>query len=513
MILNRTKQFLSDHRFGFFCGGLVFWLLIMWLLNFEILSAVSGLLLYFALFFNILKKYILLGSAALGLVSLVCFFVVGLDSVVGNYTLVITFYLLAISSLVVMRELLIKKPRWVISFSFRQETWLAVLILIFISFFLVQPILSQPGYSFSGDFAFPFSLDNYWQDRISTWSVSHGANVFGDLGHLFYLAPSVGLAVASGGGMPVLLKILVVIPYLAAGLGMFFLARKIFRSIYPNLAIYCVPAAMVAACIYQFNPWLIDHQAHYFLQVGYAFLPIIILFTLLAWEQNRFHWVCLAAFFFATTTVTPHYMFYTVAVLLIAFLVHIFADLWRHQWIKAAKRLGITLAIITLAIIFASFWLWPLASVQLRSAAPLAPDYVLRMDDIIAANAKLSWPVVFQLSNPKLQNPDSYWLWQIAGFGLPALAVAGFVINYRRRWALAILLVLLGAWSIPAIFIYLPGLYSNMIYRLPFSWVFHDPSRPLGLVCLGYGLLTGLFLLGLIARQQTRVNLDKNHAK
>lgn len=513
MILDRTKQFLSQHRGSFFWSGLVLWLVIMWLLNFDLVGAAAGFFLYVALFFAVPQKYILTASAVFGGVSLICLFINGLNSVVGNYTLVIAFFLLLAGVLVILRERLIKGPRWAIDGLSRQGTWLAIISLAFIAFFLVRPALNQPGLLFSGDFAFPFSLNNYWQDSVNTWSVSRGASVFGDLEHLFYLGPIMGLTAAVGGGMEVFLKILIVIPYLVAGLGMFFLGRRIFRENFPDLVRFRVPAALIAAAIYQINPWLLDHQPHYFLQVGYAFLPLTLLFTVIAWERKRFGWIFLAAAIFATTTVTPHYMVYTAVALAIVFLVNILADLWRRNWLVAGKRLVVTLGIIGLAVIFSSFWLWPLLRVQLQAEAPLAPDYVLRMDDISAANTQLSWSTVFQLSVPDLKNTDSHWVWQIAGFGLPVLSVAGFVLNYRRRWAIALMLLLMAAWSVPAVFIAFPGLYANMIYHLPFSWIFHDPSRTLGLVCLGYGLLAGMFLLGLVARQKARVNFSGNNAK
>ncbi len=507
------RQFLSNQRLFLFWGGLLIWLLAMWVFNFDLLGAAAGFLLYFALVYKISQKYILLACAAFGAASLVSFFIVGLDSVVGNYSLIIAFFLLAISVLIIMRESLIKRPRWVIDFSGRQTAWLAVIILIFIAFFIVQPVLSQPGYSFSGDFSFPFSLENYWQNRINTWSVSHSASVFGDLGHLFYLSPGIGLALASGGGMALLLKILIVIPFIVSGLGMFFLARMIFRSIYPGLNKYIVPAALVAAVIYQFNPWVLDHQPHYFLLVGYSFLPLTLMFAVLAWEKQRFLWIFLAALFFAITTVTPHYMVYTAIVLLIVFLIYLVADIWRRRWALAGKRFVISIMLLLLAIIFSSFWLWPLVSVQLDTGEKLAPDYVLRVDDIVAANSNLSVEAVFQLSTPDLKNTDSQWLWRLAAFSLPALALTGFVLNYKRRWALTLLILLLAAWVIPLVFLFLPGVYSDLIYRLPFSWILHDPSRTLGLACLGYGLLIGLFILRLTDHWSKKMSVKDNYAK
>jgi len=306
--------------------------------------------------------------------------------------------------------------------------------------------------------------------------------------------------------MAAFLKILVIAPYLIGGLGSYLCARSMFKSIKRINLSYLKLAALLVAVLYMTNIWMIDRQGHYFIQAGYAFLPLTLLCFHKALQARKFIYIFLAALFLAVGTITPHFLVYTLIATGILFIVYLISDLKSRQFRKALKVVGITLTVVSLFIIFSSFWLLPLLGATLSAGETPTPSYLLRSGDIIAANQGLTVVSTFRLATPGFEFAVTRNVWQVIALVFPVIALLGFVFNQRNKFAIFFLLVAIAGLILPLIFLLDSNTYFNLMCSSRFSWLLHDPGRTLGLTAMGYCFLAGFFLLRFTPKLEQRSN-------
>lgn len=478
----------------YYCLTLGGVLVIFWFLKFGLIEMTLPIILGATLYYRIQPRYIFyLGAFCLLTASI--FLAIKQTALASDLSIIAFFTFITLLLQVIMAN----RSRRPISFpnglTFLRNNlnkFLPVLLLIVIVLFASQSLIQTNGDIFAGDFSFPLNYDNYLQEHLHLWN-EHGSWSQPEVGnHTIFLAPFFFLSSVFSLSMVAFNKLILVALLLIAALGSFYFIRKLLTQLNYRSLVTSSVVPFIAAIFYAFNPWIMGRLGHYFLAVGYALLPVIVLAFIYALNTRKFYYVILTALLFAAAGTVPHNILYIGCALLVVFLVWFFSGLKRDRAGVFKKYLTPSLGVIALFILFSLVWILPtfIAS-RITSGGSLSPDYLVRIDDIKNAYQDFSWSDFFLSSNKDLaQNIP----WKIVGSLLLLFIPLGFALNIRKRFSWAMLLIFIGACVLPIIFLEFPKEYYALFFpktnESVLGWLVRDPTRTIILVpfCVIIGL-------------------------
>lgn len=486
----------------------------LWFLEFRLIETLLPIILGLALYYNLPRRYVFY----LGAFSLLCaslFLAFRQADFASNLSIVAYFSFLT----VVIQTVILNRSRRPICFPnglmFLRSNFnrfLPVLLLIVIVFFASSSLIRTNGDIFAGDFNFPLNYENYLQEHLNLWN-EHGSWSQPEVAnHTIFLAPFFFVASAFSLTTVAFNKILLVVLLLIAALGTFFFIRKLLIQLNCRSFVTATILPFMAAIFYAFNPWIMGRLGHYFLAVGYAMLPVIVLAFIYALNTRKFHYVVLAALLFAAAGTVPHNVIYIGLVLFIIFWVWFFSGWKNHRLGIFKKYLLPALAVLALFILFSLVWILPtFIATKLAGGGALSPDYMVRVDDIKNAYQDFSFSDIFLSANKDLAQNAT---WKVAGFLMLIFIPLGFILNIKKRISWVMLLVFIGASIIPIMFLEVSEKYYGVFFSADpgsiFGWLVRDPTRTIILVpfCVIIGLA-----LTLTALERMMANSKKLRAK
>ena len=369
------------------------------------------------------------------------------------------------------------------------------------------PILSQPGMPYNVDISgfFPLSPEAYEGRFWPLWNERGGMGTLQFLPALAFELPLLLAGRLLGLDMAAHLKLRVVLGFALAGVSMYALARHYLakRGAHPGTLVL---APLAAALLYMLNPWSVHRVFHYFLWIGYAMTPLVVLTFERVAESPTWRRSLAFAGVVALATTDPHNPA-TFALVLAPLAVLRLAPLLARDR-PAAWRLTRALALSAAAFLaFAAYWVLPYAYNALRNPG-FGPSYVMsgQMLDVLSRNG--GFLDALRLTHNYLPRGDLWpaggpalQAWTGASVAVPVLAFAALLLDRSRvAWTYGLLAgatLLLGMGSRGP----LPGAYHRLLFDAPWgeglSWLFRDPYRWGGLQALAYAVLLALSLAAL----------------
>ena len=489
-------------RFIFY-SLLMLLLITLYILGANLLAVVLAILVFAYLFIKLPLRPLIYASIPIGIIAISLLGIGSYPGAISEYIALPLFYIL-LAALASVGAQFVKFP-WRFSWAeirLSPQT-VAVSTIIIVAIFLTRPVVGEPGLIFSGDFAFPYNISAYFQDRLSAWSEAYGVGTFQDIAHIAFLGPIILLSKAFGLGVSVFSKFIITLPYLIAGIGAYLFVSEITPRLKNGFHCY---AALVSGLIYMLSPWLMSRQAHFFIQVGYAFLPLALYFYIRALRQGKLINMVLAAIFIGLAGVTPHYLAYTALALILLFLVYMVRSIYLKKAGNIKKILLRTLYIFIIFLLLFAFWVLPLSYTHLVENELPSPTYILRTGDIVNGNQEFDCFGLLTLVSRDFESLAEYVLWIVAAAGIIILSLAGFWHNRKNMYAWFLFILSGVAVALPVLFLISKNRYFEIMFSIPLSWLLHDPFRTLGLLALGLSGLVGFFLYYLITRKNALAN-------
>ncbi|HWH08472.1 MAG TPA: hypothetical protein VNX21_04675 [Candidatus Thermoplasmatota archaeon] len=379
------------------------------------------------------------------------------------------------------------------------------------------PILRAPGMPYNVDISgfFPLTPDAYEGRFWPLWNERGGMATLQFLPGLLFELPLLVLGRLLGFDMEAHLKVRVVLGFALAGCAMHALARHYLarRPGVPAGALVLAPLA--AGMLYMLNPWSVHRVFHYFLWIGYAMTPLVVLaFERLA-ESPTWRRALVLAGVVALGTTDPHNPA-TFALVLVPLAALRLAPLLRRDR-AAALRLVRAAALAAGAFLaLAAYWVLPYAYNAIHNPG-FGPTYVMSDQMLGTLSRNGGFGETLRLLHNYLPRGDlspaggpALQAWLVASYAVPLLAASALALDRSRvAWtygALAAVTLLLGMGSRGPF----PGAYHWLLFDAPWgeglSWLFRDPYRWGGLQALAYGVLLAL-ALGVLSRVLARVRV------
>ena len=371
-------------------------------------------------------------------------------------------------------------------------------------------ILTTPGIPYNVDLSgfFPLTPDAYERRFWPLWNVGGGMSTVQFLPALLFELPLLALGRLAGFDMAAHVKLRIVLMLALSACAMYALVRHyVAKRGAPPLVVLLAPLA--PALLYAFNPWSIHRVFHYFLWVGYAMAPLVLLALERLVDRPSWRRGVVLALTYALATTDPHNPPLLALLMAPLFLARVVPMLWRDRARAfAAVKHAAVAAGVYLAI--GLYWILPYAYNALFNES-FGPTYVLseQMIATLSRNGDV-WSVLVlshnYLPRAPLAPTDPFWnaAWAFGGIVLLQLAVLGLLVR-REATTLAYGVigagaVVLGMGSTPPF----TGSYDWLIFRAPWgeglSWLFRDPFRWGFFQVLAYCVLGGFAIAWLTQR-------------
>jgi hypothetical protein len=380
------------------------------------------------------------------------------------------------------------------------------------------PILRLKGMPYDVDISgfFPLSPEAYQGRFWPLWNERGGMSAAQFLPALAFEAPLLLLGSVFGWSMEIHLKVRIVLGFAIAGCAMYALAKHYLARRAPQApAVAVTIACFAAALLYMLNPWSVHRIFHYFLWIGYAMAPLVVLaFERLADAPSWRRALALAGVT-ALATTDPHNPFLLAILVAPLALVRFAPLLWRDR--PAALRLLRGLGLAAGAYLaFAAYWILPYAYNALHNPG-FGPTYVMSQEMLDTLSRHGSFLEALRFLNNYLPRGDlwpqggaAFEAWAVASFLVPILAGLALLVDRSRvAWTYALLaaaMVFLGMGTHGPF----PGAYRWLIFGAPWgeglSWLFRDPYRWGGIQALAYSVLLSLSL-GALGAALTRLKV------
>ncbi|HWH07855.1 MAG TPA: hypothetical protein VNX21_01560, partial [Candidatus Thermoplasmatota archaeon] len=365
-------------------------------------------------------------------------------------------------------------------------------------------ILTTPGIPYAVDLSgfFPLSPEAYERRFWPLWNIGGGMSTVQFLPALLFELPLLVLGRLAGFDMATHVKLRILLMLALSGCAMYALVRHYLakRGVRP---VVLLVAPLAPALLYMLNPWAVHRVFHYFLWVGYAMAPLVLLALERLVDRPSWRRGAVLALTYALSTTDPHNPPLLALLMAPLFLVRVVPLLWRdraHAW--AALRHTALAAGIYVAL--GLYWILP----YLHNAAfneAFGPVYVLseQMISTLSRNGDL-WNVLVLAHNYYPRAPimptDAFWAgaWTLAGVVLVHLALLGLLVKRDATMlaygAIGAASIVLGMGNTPPF----TDFYHWLIFGAPWgeglSWLFRDPFRWGFFQVLAYGVLGGVGL-------------------
>lgn len=389
-------------------------------------------------------------------------------------------------------------------------------------------LFTTPGLPYNVDISgfFPLSPEAYENRFWPLWNERGGMATLQFLPALLTELPLLLAGKTLGWGMDTHVKARILLGFAVAGTSMYALARRYVErhgeGRLPAWAILALPLA--PALLYMFNPWSVHRVFHYFLWVGYALAPLVILCLERLLDSPSWRRGLVLALVAAAATTDPHNPPYLaiLALPLLALRLAVILRRSRPEALRAVRALGVAAAAY---LGIALYWVLPYVS-GIRANPALGPTYVMsdQMLAILSRNADLS-SVLRLLHN---YHPRASFAPEGGGL-LTAWTFVGWLVVGAVFLAplLARRSVAAWAWASVALGTVVLGMGSNgptggayhwLLFQASWgeglSWLFRDPFRWGGMQALAYAALLSITLarLALLAGSLPQVARRAAHA-
>lgn len=373
-----------------------------------------------------------------------------------------------------------------------------------------------PGMPYNVDISgfFPLTPEAYENRFWPLWNEGGGMSTLQFLPALLFELPLLLLGKLLAWDMAVHIKVRILLGFVLAGASMYALARYyVERHARGRLSAWALAAIPLApALFFMFNPWSVHRVFHYFLWLGYAFAPLLILaLERLADSPSRKR-ALVFALLVAVATTDPHNPPHF-ALLLAPFALLRLAGAWRaspEHAMRFARRVALAAGVY---LLLAAYWILPYV-VSLRANPGLGPTYVMsdQMLAVLSRNGSfLDTLRILHNYHPRADfapaGGAALAAWNVASYAIPLGAfAAALLVRNARVWlyaGIAAACVVLGTGANPPA----AGFYHWLLFGAPWgeglSWLFRDPFRWGGFQALAYAALLTFLLaeLALLAKR------------
>jgi hypothetical protein len=295
-------------------------------------------------------------------------------------------------------------------------------------------------------------------------------------------------------------QISIILHFLLAGVGMFYLGRFLDLQRLPSL---------FAAVVFMFSGYIITHAIHQTIVTGMSWLPLVTLFTLTSIRTNRSRPMIFAAGSLAMSVLagfpqTSLYIFFFLGCLFVFETVSILRGGTDERWKKAGAATAKFAFIVIIGLGLTAIQLFP--TIEL---APLSYRAAISYEKSLVGS--LTWEQLITLVVPKFfgassaegytyWGPAAYWsYWETCIYvGVSSLVLILFGLGYVRRKSFFLFLACMGLFAL------LVGLGDSFIFhKLLFNFApgfskFRNPARITMLFEFACALVAGLGVQGLL---------------
>jgi len=368
-------------------------------------------------------------------------------------------------------------------------------LLLLIPIFVISLSLLEPGIIISHDFPI-FDIGKIW-----TWVDKGSYSTIETLPRL----PIIGLwqvMITVGINSSMISKLMIVSGFFAASFSSYFAFYHLSKRNIPTTDLKLKTAAILASIFYTYNVWSFIRINHWYLWIGYAILPLYILFTVYSFSNTR-NW----KYFFITSIIwslassTPHMAFFYGLIFFATFVVVFLNNsIKRGKWYQALVPF---ISIICIYSLLNAYWIYPF--LEASRSYGIAPQYslnyeigqILSRESNFLNTLRLSseWTNLLQLSPPS--HSIIYPLWIFSSFAIPLLAFSALLFSREFRITLvyfaAVIIGLLLAMGTQS-----PLGYYVLVFLTPFGWLFRDPDKWSFLIAFGYSFLCGISIFNIL---------------
>ncbi len=378
----------------------------------------------------------------------------------------------------------------------RKAEILPLLLIFMAAIVSLRTIVFQSGFVFRDDMAFPFAAEEGREALINRFSIWYGKIGGGFDPTLpsnipFWSMYNVLAIILSADSLN---RLLVIMPLIIAGCSMYMFSRKIIS----------VPASLLAAFFYMFNPWTFDHyiSGHLNLLMEYALTPIPLIFVFKRQGNLNSKDVIFAALPLALIL---SFSAHTFALIFFLVALHAAFEVVSARRSYDKKQIRNLVLIFVLPLILNFFWLLPtLVYYHTVSTTMIVPEIGGSIVETLNNQARILntlrltgyWLPYFR--NSVAESGLLSVIWPIFSLAIP---VFSFVpICLKKDKTATFFSVAAITFLIPTIVAsYFPNVYLQFInYFQPLA-LFRDSYKFIAIVCFSYSVLMGKLLETLIS--------------
>jgi hypothetical protein len=379
------------------------------------------------------------------------------------------------------------------------------------------PVLATPGMPYNVDVSgfFPLTPEAYEGRFWPLWNERGGMPTLQFLPALLFELPLLLAGRALGWGMDAHIKVRILLGFLLSGLGMLALVRHYLRRHYDEHEVRPWLAAAIAlapALLYMLNPWAVHRVFHYFLWLGYALAPFVVLaFERLA-QAPGWRRALALALVTALATTDPHNPPY-LAILLVPLGLARLVGAWTRSRREAGRLAAYVALAVGAYVAMGAYWILPYVAAAAGGPA-FGPSYVLSDQMLSTLSRNGSFLESLRLLHNYFPRaplaPEGGVLlsaWTVASFVVPALAFHAPALRPRitvfaYAFVAAVSVVFGMGTGAPW-----GAVYRWLVFDAPWgegiSWLFRDPYRWGGAQAFAYSVLAAYSLaeLTILARR------------
>ena len=399
---------------------------------------------------------------------------------------------------------------------------IAVIAIMAAAFVLFYKSFTNSGMIIHQDMTFPTSLARNMSQYVSMWwQYGSAQNIF-SVQRLFWGYPLLLIARALHIPNNTYLFLMFWSTFSLAGISMYSLTYHFIKRTSTGSRVkYAIfGGSVLAAIIYMYNPWSLNHFWGYFAYPPYALAPLIFLAALRAFDSPTFARIFLLALLLTLGSTGPICVVWIWLLVLSYAVYRLVINRFRRPELKSVFKVIVPSAAIY--VLINATWLLPYLSARI-AGSPFVPNYNNLMSQSMLDGLSSNNTIVNNIrlisgwGNP-VKPPVGNTMWVILSFALPLLALGGLLI-YRRKlvnnrifnyWSIMFVISILLATGSSFI---LRRAYSSLALNATLGWVIRAPDRWLFYVPIFYGLMIGLLLTGLLDSQGAAVRVPAQGAE
>jgi hypothetical protein len=395
---------------------------------------------------------------------------------------------------------------------------IAVAAIMLIALALFYRTFTSSGTLIHQDMTFPTTLNRSISQYLNMWwEFGSTQNIF-SVQRLFWSFPLLMFAKVFHVSNTTYIFLFVWGTLCIAGISMYGLAFHFIKTVdgAKRVTLAMAFGPLLAAVIYMYNPWSLNHFWPYFGFPAYALAPLIFYVALKTIESPRFTRVFLLALILTLASTAPICVVWIWLLVLSYAVYYLIVNRFRRPDLMAALKTVVPAAAIY--TLLNATWLLPYLNAQI-AGKPFVPTYNNLMsqgvlDSLSSNNSVINNIRLISGWGFPVKPPVDNMLWVFLSFGIPILAIGGYlafrkklagnnIINY---WAIIFLISI--ALATGSSF-FLRPVYSFFSLQASTGWVIRVPDRWLFYVPMFYALMIGLILSRLLANRKALTSFEE----